>query len=649
MIGMMMLTFILFLAFVINTGMLVNAKINLQNAADMAAYSGAATQARLLNQISYINYEMRRQYKKFLFRYYVVGNMAQRSFPRAPGGTGPAFWSPDGTVNYNVPAVCMIFNSNDNYCQTEKLPQISIPPNTGPLDQINATLIQQLEQIESIRKENCAQIGFTNTTTLRLWLWNTDPDLRNLQNSVPANLQKHINTIRGLALGIGLVPRQLILRSRIETLKDYINEPPKAALTHSQVVKMQNDTDPSQNERSIQAFLSAFFTLGDHTFPAEDVVMDELMPANILSLDDIKVKFDAYAISFPTDPASAAAGDCTPKIVADSLRQDLTIAVRKNPKKLTYYAVRLKAKAKLLFSPFGTVTLKAYAAAQPFGSRLGPTEKDTDFLRPSELPANLAPDGAATSLTLQNKIPNLPIREQDTAGAGGGWDTKEALGAFYSGFSTQAGEPPKQLDEAAMNRAMQSAMAPNPYESKRFNIPNDVGGDSFVRNFDSRGVLAFWAPVFAPAKAAQADAAIRSLVDELMGDVGAPELKAALQQELSAYFGKLRNGAGENIGGAAESFNVFRMQDPLHVNGNAAQPIAVPGGLSLTDPAKLRTSWNAVLSGDFRKEGRVGYSVKFVSFDSLLRKTSKTDDRENWDNDLAGDSEAQADYTSIQH
>src|SRR5918998_775691 len=82
MVGVMMMTFILFFAFVINTGMLVNAKINLQNAADLAAYAGAAVQARQLTYISYLNYEMRRQWKKFLFRIYVIGNMAQDNFPR---------------------------------------------------------------------------------------------------------------------------------------------------------------------------------------------------------------------------------------------------------------------------------------------------------------------------------------------------------------------------------------------------------------------------------------------------------------------------------------------------------------------------------------------------------------------------------------
>src|SRR5947209_20289171 len=105
MLGVMMLTFLLLFMFVVNTGMLVNAKINLQNAADLAAYAGAATQARQLSQISYLNYEMRRQYKKFLFRYYVVGNMAQDGFPRGPAGSNPHIWSPTGNPvdNYQVP------------------------------------------------------------------------------------------------------------------------------------------------------------------------------------------------------------------------------------------------------------------------------------------------------------------------------------------------------------------------------------------------------------------------------------------------------------------------------------------------------------------------------------------------------------------
>jgi uncharacterized membrane protein len=48
MLAMMTVTFGFFFVFVVSTGVLVSAKINLQNAADMAAYAGAAVQARQL-------------------------------------------------------------------------------------------------------------------------------------------------------------------------------------------------------------------------------------------------------------------------------------------------------------------------------------------------------------------------------------------------------------------------------------------------------------------------------------------------------------------------------------------------------------------------------------------------------------------------
>ena len=65
-------------ALVINVGLFVKAKINLQNAVDAAAFSGAAVQARQLSSISYINWEMRNTYKEWMFKYYVLGNSGLR-------------------------------------------------------------------------------------------------------------------------------------------------------------------------------------------------------------------------------------------------------------------------------------------------------------------------------------------------------------------------------------------------------------------------------------------------------------------------------------------------------------------------------------------------------------------------------------------
>ena len=89
-IATVIISFIMFFGFAVNTGLLVNAKISLQAAADAAAYAGAATQARQLNAISFLNYDMRRQYKKFLYRYAVVGALGNPTFadtqnPGMPG------------------------------------------------------------------------------------------------------------------------------------------------------------------------------------------------------------------------------------------------------------------------------------------------------------------------------------------------------------------------------------------------------------------------------------------------------------------------------------------------------------------------------------------------------------------------------------
>ena len=72
-------TVITLMAFIINIGIFVKAKINLQNAVDAAAYAGASVQSRQLTNISYLNWEMRNVYKEWMFKYYVLGNLNLRS------------------------------------------------------------------------------------------------------------------------------------------------------------------------------------------------------------------------------------------------------------------------------------------------------------------------------------------------------------------------------------------------------------------------------------------------------------------------------------------------------------------------------------------------------------------------------------------
>jgi hypothetical protein len=657
MIGMMMMTFVLFFAFVVNTGMLVNAKINLQNAADLAAYSGASVQARTLNQISFLNYEMRRQYKKFLFRYYVMGNMAQDPFPRTQGGgsgkSAPQ-WGPASNMDYGLPTVCMIFNPVDNYCHISELPQISIPP-PNKVDAVNETLISHLKAIETIRQQSCMSIGATNTAVLGLWLWNTDPSLETLADSFPnPNMQKTVSIIRGLAYGLGLVPREMILRQRIRTLNDYVNAPAARGVSFAKISAMKSGADPAAQERTIEAFLSAFYTLGNNTFDAENITMDELTPASLLALKDIKAKFSTYAVKFDINGGKAdgeKADDCHPTIEANQLKNEAIFGVYKDPTVLTYYALRLKATAKLMFSPFPDLELKAYAAAQPFGSRIGPALTDSDWTHPAtHINPELTKGASGSDLLNASPIPNLAIREGDSAAEANGWDTREALGAYYQKFAPDAtGAAITNIDSAAIEQAYHAAMAPNPYEVNKYNIPTDLGNDPFVRNFDSSQNNVFWAPLFAPGNPVSANDQMKQMIDSVLSDKDV-DMKAAILKELNAYIAKLRTGQGENQGGVGESFNVARIMDPTTAGGpgGSRTPINVTG-MTETDPVKLKTSWNAVLNGAFRKEGRTGYSVKFVSFESLMNGSIKTDGKTAPSNPVAQDSDADGDLALIRH
>src|ERR1700679_743889 len=68
--------FVLF-AMVINIGLLVHDKINLQNAVDLGAYYAAERQSEVLNEIGHINYQLRQDYKLLAWRYRVLGTLGR--------------------------------------------------------------------------------------------------------------------------------------------------------------------------------------------------------------------------------------------------------------------------------------------------------------------------------------------------------------------------------------------------------------------------------------------------------------------------------------------------------------------------------------------------------------------------------------------
>lgn len=616
-IAMMILTFMLFFAFVVNTGMLVNAKINLQNAADVAAYAGAAVQARQLNQISFLNYELRRNYKKFLFRYYILGNLAQKGFPMSPG-TGNREWKPAGKfVDYKTPAVCITYKKEDNFCQMDELIKINIP-NSG-FDSTSQALRSILSQIEKIRLDNCDTIGRTNLNILFFWLYSTVPDAQALEKPDNQADAKMFTTIQEITRGLGLVPKSQLLKKRIDALASYVNQSPATALTKERADEMVESKDTAARERMLQAFYSAYHTLGEHTFPESTIRMDELLPegdsqADLLRLNAITPDFSAYAVNFESMGDNS---DCKPKLVEIPVAKGSFIAgVFKDPTQQVHYAVRVSAQAKLLFSPFGDLNLSAYSAARPFGSRIGPDLPEGAFTAGGK-----QPNGTYISADSKSgKIPSLPLNASET------WESNNVLGAIY-----QVMKPPESGVQTAftgedIQKAMQAAMAPNPYEEGKYNIPADFLGDEadpYVTHFnDATGQFhGFWAPLKAKE---QLTGDLKKEIEDSLIQVRLPQTlqsrREDLKRGLGIYVGTLQSGGtGDND----EGFNVVRISNPLRYSSetgpSSGQTISLQGNdLLMKDPERLQSSWKK----------RIGYGVKFVSFKSLRESSRLSDDKE---------------------
>jgi len=93
-----------FFALMINVGLLIHHKINLQHSTDLAAYYGAMKQAEQFNAIAHINFQMRQAWKLLTWRYRVLGTFG---FSASPAGSGASqnfafenFLNPNGSYSW---------------------------------------------------------------------------------------------------------------------------------------------------------------------------------------------------------------------------------------------------------------------------------------------------------------------------------------------------------------------------------------------------------------------------------------------------------------------------------------------------------------------------------------------------------------------
>lgn len=670
-ISTVIISFILFFGFTVNTGLLVTAKISLQSAADAAAYAGAATQARQLNAISYLNYDMRRQFKKFLYRYNVVSSLANPDFanpsnPNIPGyysfAKNEYFASPGDTTPrpnpINVPSLCIPLTSarraNDN-CLMVNIPNTSAVFTGTGLSAISQQLYDNIIKIQTVQNQLCTGNSAINFMTLMQWLFKAEPTSNQIQQLFgsiaqtaglsQADKDSASQTIGSLSTGLGLYPRNILTLLRMETLADFLNEPPvkEAKIDQTRAWAAAPDSGADQHERTIQAMESAIANLNETVMNPADVDLTELQAPQQIKINPVLASFNVY-IHYLVPGSNTNPADKTPlckvSIIPFPAMNVPVGMVRAQQPTTVHYAVKLRAKAHLMFLPIKDgLDLEAFAAAKPFGSRIGPstlTEKDfVEDIQPGTVNGTVVNDCKGP---LACKVPNLTLIADKT------FYSSAYLNAMKT--ITHGSGPNDPATSQTLEAAARAAMAPNAAEIGHYNIlppprqtQSSNGPDmrfEFIPFSDSnnQSVYRFYAPLF-PASGGDPIQRTNKFIENVFGNqltgqnafgVDMDSIKNELKSQIGSY---IRN----NLQAAVNTEN----QESLTF---AAIDLPMAGVLPdqsgknqwLTDPNSVLTSWAPTYARvnalEFGFKARYGYSVKFVTLQNLLKNGMPSDDED---------------------
>jgi len=376
-----------FFAMMVNVGLLVHHKINLQNSVDIAAYYGAMKQAEILNVIAHANYQIRQSWKLMVFRYRHLGAYGDITYPGARNGAGDQ----SNTAGSLVPAFCITYspfnfmNANEDYCKysaqggTFIIKQPPIPsfvaPNFLGLWAFQGVNIAVTQAVQATITKSCEEKQGLSLYALARFIWAYKRDIANRKRLILtlANQLSSSSTdftdIDGTSAADGI----------------------KATLTKNLTY---------QNQAGLQR-TAIWNSMGHQACKATGT---QWQPPPWLSEIMIYPVFWAFmgectntALTFAASPINTTAGQANipPAVLSDPLvgsaiqtmlpevgENDGTVpqanlnhsslGFEKDPWCMAYVGVEAETTPKIPFSPFGSIKLTATAYAKPFGGTIGP-------------------------------------------------------------------------------------------------------------------------------------------------------------------------------------------------------------------------------------------------------------------------------------
>ncbi len=401
-----------FFALLINVGLLVHHKINLQQSTDLAAYYGAMKQAETLNAIAHINFQIKQAWKLLTWRYRIlgtfgftkgntlVGTLGHQNFPfEFRPGPGFHYYGSAGTRNnkcafpgateplgtQDIPFFCVGHSGFANWSQGESNCQLScggfstarairsIPLPSGisvPGANIAGSVRAATELINTRLRGLCRQLGPTGATLLSRFI------VGYVNETTP-----RLKTIELLAKNLSLAADRVLdiegntLRSgSLLTLKNNLTEANLSGFRDSNFIienglgsdtcKFTDGLNGPQFLRKIDFNFINYFIHNCTVSGSGPNEAFDYVPENVYDPNSATGLGSAFNLLSP---------DLTTVLESVLNPQTLhTIGFEKNPHCVEYYAVKASSEPQIPFLPLTKIKLNALAIAKPFGGNIGP-------------------------------------------------------------------------------------------------------------------------------------------------------------------------------------------------------------------------------------------------------------------------------------
>jgi hypothetical protein len=401
-------TLIIMFGMVVSVGHLIQAKMNLQNAVDLAAMSGASWQARYLNHIALINYRMRQNYKFVLYDLYVTQSRFNQglknelstisgAFDRVPDlragsrqlvfGICQQAYGYDPASGVGAPHATRGEPGRGVAADTDMCQRASgsggrgltIPPIVpSPIPNLNPAVIAANLAIIALRnqaQEVCRDSGGQNS-------WYFEYIMRHLENRQRFQMEQIVELITLFRDAFGTEGQALSESQRVadQTIFRTFNENLISA-NRSGDFDLQYLNPPESR---------SFFVPGSKDSILQSILTGPALPQELAAyFERLSVRFEIPIVDFRvgggggcevvietkrfngTDPAGGPLSNGPGVLLG--LTRSRTGSEPFTVQRPLMVALRASVKPRLLFWPRGlTPTLVAVGVAKPFGSRLAP-------------------------------------------------------------------------------------------------------------------------------------------------------------------------------------------------------------------------------------------------------------------------------------